>query len=62
MRKIKIISNPYKKEIKYQGWNKRIEEWQDITAQTHSNSKLISKAFIAGFFFLKQKKHWLYTW
>lgn len=43
MTKIKIISNPYKKEIKYQNWNERTSSWEDITVESDPNSKLISK-------------------
>ena len=35
MRKIKIISTPYKKEIKYQDWNEHTSVWDDIIAETH---------------------------
>ena len=56
MRKIKIISNPYKKEIKYQDWNEHTAAWDDIIAETHPHSKLVSKEFKEGFFPFKVKK------
>lgn len=56
MTKIKIISNPYKKEIKYQNWNKRTSSWEDITVESDPNSKLVSKEFKDGFFPFKVKK------
>ncbi len=56
MRKIKIISNPYRKEIKYQDWNDHNSVWDDIIAETHPHSKLVSKEFKEGFFPFKVKK------
>lgn len=56
MRKIKIISNPYKKEIKYQDWNEHTSSWDEIIAETHPHSKLVSKEFKEGFFPFKVKK------
>lgn len=56
MTKIKIISNPYKKEIKYQNWNERTSIWEDITVELDPNSKLVSKEFKEGFFPFKVKK------
>lgn len=56
MRRIKIISNPYKKEIKYQDWNEHTAVWDDIIAETHPHSKLVSKEFKEGFFPFKVKK------
>ena len=56
MTKIKIISNPYKKEIKYQNWNERTSSWEDITVESDPNSKLVSKEFKDGFFPFKVKK------
>ena len=56
MRKIKIISNPYKKEIRYQDWDEHTSEWVEIIADTYPHSKLVSKEFKEGFFPFKVKK------
>lgn len=56
MRKIKIISNPYKKEVRYQDWNEQTSVWDEINAETYSHSKLVSKEFVEGFFPFKAKK------
>ena len=39
MAKLKIISNPYRKEIRYQKWQEATENWVDID---YSNSKNVS--------------------
>lgn len=56
MAKLKIISNPYKKEIRYQQWNEKDGEWVEITYATHSTSKLLCKDFTEGFFPFKVKQ------
>lgn len=56
MRKIKIISNPYKKEIRYQDWDEQASQWIEIIADTYPHSKLVSKEFKEGFFPFKVKK------
>lgn len=56
MKKIKIISNPYKKKITYQEWDEHTASWENIIAETHPHSKLISKEFENGFFPFKIEK------
>lgn len=56
MEKIKIISNPYKKEIKFQNWNDENNCWTTINKEEHGNSKLISQEITTGFFPFKVKK------
>ena len=56
MPKIKIISNPYKKETKYQKWNVDESQWIDIDYENNKNSKLLSKDLTGGFFPFKVKK------
>ena len=50
MAKIKIISNPYKKEIRYRKWQENSEEWIDVDYSNCKNSKLLSQALSSGFF------------
>ena len=50
MAKIKIISNPYKKEIRYQKWNESGEYWVNIDSENCKNSKLLSQELSGGFF------------
>ena len=38
MSKLKIISNPYKKEIHYQKWQENIGNWADIDCSNCKNS------------------------
>lgn len=40
MAKLKIISNPYKKEIRYQKWQDNGAQWIDIDYSNCKNSKL----------------------
>lgn len=56
MRKIKIVSNPYRKEIKYQDWNDAKSLWNEINVETYPHSKLVSKEFTEGFFPFKVKE------
>lgn len=46
---IKIISNPYKKEVQFQ-YYKEGSGWVDINYLNHPNSKLLQKTFTEGFF------------
>ena len=50
MAKLKIISNPYKKEIRYQKWQENAETWVDIDYSNCKNSKLLSQELSTGFF------------
>lgn len=53
MDKIKIISNPYIKQIKFQCWDAYRNEWLDVQEE---NSKLLSNEIVTGFFPFKVKK------
>lgn len=53
---IKIISNPYKKEIRYQKLNEVNGEWTDITYDNSPNSRLLSSELTAGFFPFRAKQ------
>ncbi len=50
MAHLKIISNPYKKEIRYQKWQDKAKEWVDIDYSNCKNSKLLSQELSTGFF------------
>ena len=50
MAKLKIISNPYKKEIRYQKWQENVEDWVNIDYSNCKNSKLLSQELSTGFF------------
>lgn len=53
MARLKIISNPYKKEIRYQQWDENSGEWMEI----NPSSKLLSdKLTTNGFFPFKVKE------
>jgi len=54
MTKVKIVCNPYLKEISYQRWNG--ENWVNVTPETSSSSKLVGEEFTTGFFPFKVKK------
>ena len=41
MTKVKIVNNPYLKEISYQRWNG--ENWVKVTPETSSSSKLVGE-------------------
>ena len=56
MTTIKIISNPYKKEVQYKQWISCESGWQNIDVQSTPNSKLISKSLVKGFFPFKAKQ------
>ena len=55
MATIKIISNPYKKEIRYQRKTDN-REWADIDYTNSPNSKLLSKELTGGFFPFRVKQ------
>lgn len=55
MSKIKIISNPYKKNISYEQWDSIKAEWEPINSANHPNSKLISDEMKTCFFPFKVK-------
>lgn len=50
MTTIKIISNPYDKQIKYQRLNNEINEWVDIDYDSNPNSSLLTEELTKGFF------------
>ncbi len=50
MAKIKIISNPYHKEIQYQRWNDEQGKWIPLNELDNYNSKLLSAELSAVFF------------
>lgn len=50
MAKLKIISNPYRKEIRYQKWQEATENWVDIDYSNSKNSKLLKQELTTGFF------------
>ena len=54
MTKVKIVSNPYLKEISYHRWNG--ENWVKVTSNTSASSKLVGEEFTTGFFPFKVKK------
>lgn len=56
MSRIKVISNPYKKETRYQKWNIDESQWIDINYENNHNSKLLSGELTGGFFPFKAKK------
>ena len=56
MATIKIISNPYKKEVQFKRWSTSLSEWENIDIHTTPNSKLLSKANVSGFFPFRAKQ------
>ncbi len=54
MTKVKIVCNPYCKEISYQRWNG--ENWVRVIPENNESSKLIGEEFTSGFFPFKVKK------
>ena len=54
MTKVKIVCNPYQKEISYQRWNG--DEWVKVTAENNESSKLIGEEYTSGFFPFKVEK------
>lgn len=54
MTKVKIVCNPYLKEISYFRWNG--EGWAPVISATNSTSKLVGMEFTSGFFPFKVKK------
>nr|MCR5295221.1 dynamin family protein [Lachnospiraceae bacterium] len=56
MVKIKIISNPYQKEVRYQKWVEERNEWDEINYANNRNSRLLNTELTQGFFPFKAKK------
>ncbi len=56
MCKLKIISNPYKKDIQFQTFDKMNNEWITLNHEENTNSKLLSNEIVTGFFPFKVKK------
>lgn len=56
MATIKIISNPYKKEIIYQKWSDVFNDWTTIDTSVSKNSKLLSEELTHGFFPFRAKQ------
>ena len=48
MERIKIISNPYNKEIIFETWHNEESNWKDIK-DTNPNSKLLNQKIVNGF-------------
>lgn len=55
MQRIKIISNPYKKETSYQKWSSEDEAWVSIDYENNRNSKLLNHELTGGFFPFRAK-------
>ena len=51
MAKVKIVSNPYCKEISYYRWNG--EAWVKVTPENNESSKLVGEEYTSGFFRLR---------
>ena len=56
MSTVKIISNPYKKDIRYQRLSEDTKQWIDITYEHNPNSKLLSNELSKGFFPFRAKQ------
>jgi GTPase SAR1 family protein len=56
MSKIKIISNPYQKETKFQRWDESGAQWIAIDHENNSTSGLLSEELRTGFFPFKVKQ------
>ncbi len=56
MAHLKIISNPYKKNVQYQQWDENDNTWIDINPTVHKASNLLKKEFTEGFFPFKVKE------
>ena len=54
MTKVKIVCNPYQKEISYQRWNG--DDWVRVTAENNESSKLVGEEYTSGFFPFKVEK------
>ena len=50
MSTIKIISNPYAKDIRFQKFDSSTNSWQEIDYEHNENSKLLKQELIKGFF------------
>lgn len=56
MTRFKIISNPYKKEIRYQQWSADNSAWVNVDLSDHQDAKLLSKEYTTSFFPFKAKQ------
>lgn len=56
MTKLKITSNPYQKEVRYQGWSEETNDWVDIDYTNNPNSKLLRQDLSHGFFPFRAKQ------
>lgn len=56
MAKIKIISNPYKKEVEYYVLNEMQDAWQNICDDIKNSSDLLKEKYVSGFFPFKAKE------
>ena len=56
MTKIKIISNPYQKEITFKKWDEQTRVWKGISYDNNLNSKLISDKLVHSFLTFKIKE------
>lgn len=56
MVKIKIISNPYKKETQFERWNDESNEWIAVDLESNASSKLLSDEIVKGFFPFRVKQ------
>ena len=54
--RIKIISNPYQKEVSYKRWSESRAEWENIDVYTTPNSKLLNRTLVKGFFPFRAKQ------
>lgn len=53
---IKIISNPYEQNVKFQSFSKSKNNWVDINPANNTGSKLLKEEFSGGFFPFKAKE------
>lgn len=56
MTKVKLISHPYEKEIRFYAWQDLENTWQEVTYDTNANSQLISEKIKGSFFPFKVKE------
>lgn len=56
MPKIKIVSNPYRKDTSYQKWDVEESQWINIDYDNNRNSKLLNQELMGGFFPFRAKK------
>ena len=53
---LKIISNPYKKETKFQKWDEDDSLWIEINYDNNKNSRLLNSELTGGFFPFRAKR------